>query len=180
MSKLPVIVAPDDKLMLHSLEVTEINHEIIDLVNDMIETVFDVDGFGLAAVQVGILKRVFVTRIPLEYLDEYSQYQSTGTFTMINPEIIELSNEKIILKEGCLSLPYQYYDIKRPKYLTIRYIDLESKACILQASGWLARCIQHEIDHLNGISYIRHLSKLKYDIAMKKAQRVKDQINISI
>ncbi|CAD6996549.1 unnamed protein product [Ceratitis capitata] len=100
-------------------------------------------------------------------------HESTGEFCMINPEIIELSDEQIILKEGCLSIPEQNYEIRRPKYLTVKYKDLNNEGQMLKAGGWLARCIQHEIDHLNGILYIRHLSKLKYDIAMKKAQRVR-------
>jgi peptide deformylase len=175
MSKLPIVIAPDERLITRASEVTEINDKIKELVNDMFETVDSADGFGLAAVQVGVLKRVFVTRIPPEYQDEQPGYQSTGSFCMINPEIIELFDEQVVLKEGCLSIPEQNYEIRRPKYLTVKYKDLNNEEQTLKASDWLARCIQHELDHLNGILYIRHLSKLKYDMAMKKAQKVKKQ-----
>ncbi|CCF77912.1 N-formylmethionyl-tRNA deformylase [Wolbachia endosymbiont of Onchocerca ochengi] len=174
MPKLPIIIAPDGKLTIRASEVIDINDEIRELVNDMFETMYDAEGFGLAAVQVGVLKRVFVMDVQLEDVESgLAGHESTGEFCMINPEIIELSDEQIILKEGCLSIPEQNYEIRRPKYLTVKYKDLNNEGQMLKAGGWLARCIQHEIDHLNGILYIRHLSKLKYDIAMKKAQKVK-------
>ncbi len=174
MSILPIVIAPDERLITRASEVTDINDKIKELVNDMFETVYDAEGLGLAAVQVGVLKRVFVMDIQLSRAeDEPVGYESTGKFYMINPEITELSDEQVILKEGCLSIPEQSYEIKRPKYLTVKYRDLNNEEQTLKASGWLARCIQHELDHLNGILYIRHLSKLKYDMAMEKAQKVK-------
>ncbi|WP_065094805.1 MULTISPECIES: peptide deformylase [unclassified Wolbachia] len=174
MSILPIVIAPDERLITRASEVTDINDKIKELVNDMFETMYDAEGLGLAAVQVGVLKRVFVMDIQLEIIEnEPVGYESTGKFYMINPEITELSDEQVILKEGCLSIPEQSYEIKRPKYLTVKYKDLDNEEQTLKASGWLARCIQHELDHLNGILYIRHLSKLKYDMAMKKAQKVK-------
>nr|CAH7762795.1 unnamed protein product [Callosobruchus chinensis] len=127
----------------------------------MFETMYYAEGLGLAAVQVGVLKRIFIMDV------------QPGKFCMINPEITELSGEQVILKEGCLSIPEQSHEIKRPKYLTVKYKNLNNEEQTLKASGWLARCIQHELDHLNGILYVRHLSKLKYDMAMKKAQKVK-------
>ncbi|WP_265040187.1 peptide deformylase [Wolbachia endosymbiont (group A) of Trypoxylon clavicerum] len=174
MSILPIVIAPDERLITRASEVTDINDKIKELVNDMFETMYDAEGLGLAAVQVGVLKRVFVMDIQLEIIEnEPVGYESTGKFYMINPEITELSDEQVILKEGCLSIPEQSYEIKRPKYLTVKYKDLDNEEQTLKASGWLARCIQHELDHLNGILYIRHLSKLKYDMVMKKAQKVK-------
>ncbi|OAL99117.1 peptide deformylase [Wolbachia endosymbiont of Dactylopius coccus] len=174
MSILPIVIAPDERLITRASEVTDINDKIKELVNDMFETVYDAEGLGLAAVQVGVLRRVFVMDIQLSRAeDEPVGYESTGKFCMINPEITELSDEQVILKEGCLSIPEQSYEIKRPKYLTVKYRDLNNEEQTLKASGWLARCIQHELDHLNGILYIRHLSKLKYDMAMEKAQKVK-------
>lgn len=173
MSRLPIVIAPDERLITRASEIQEINDKVKELVNDMFETVEHADGFGLAAVQVGVLKRVFVTCIPSEYQDEQQGYQSTGSFCMINPEITELSDELVILAEGCLSIPEQRYEIKRPKYLTVKYKNLNNEEKVLKANGWLARCIQHELDHLNGILYIRHLSKLKYDMAMRKAEKIK-------
>ncbi|APR98789.1 peptide deformylase [Wolbachia endosymbiont of Folsomia candida] len=175
MPKLPIVIAPDERLVTRASEITEITDKIKELVNNMFETVEYADGFGLASVQIGVLKRVFVTRIPQEYQDEEPQYQSIGSFCMINPEITELSEEQVVLTEGCLSIPEQSHEIKRPKYLTVKYKDLDNVEQMMKASGWLARCIQHELDHLNGILYIRHLSKLKYDMAMKKAQKIKKQ-----
>lgn len=175
MSRLPIVIAPDERLSTRASETREINDKIKELVNDMFETVEHANGFGLAAVQVGVLKRVFVTCISPEYQDEQPGYQSTGSFCMINPEITELSDELVILTEGCLSIPEQRHEIKRPKYLTVKYKDLNNGEQVLKANGWLARCIQHEQDHLDGILYIRHLSKLEYDIAMRKAEKIKKQ-----
>lgn len=173
MPKLPIVIAPDERLVTQASEITDINDKIKELVNNMFETMYDANGLGLAAVQVGVLKRVFVMDIPSEYEEEQVGYQSTGSFCMINPEITELSDEKVVLTEGCLSIPEQSHEIQRPKYLTVKYKDLNNEEKITKANGWLARCIQHELDHLNGILYIRHLSKLKYDMAMKKAQKIK-------
>ncbi|MGL9732950.1 MAG: peptide deformylase [Wolbachia sp.] len=174
MSKLPIVIAPDERLTIRASEVTAINDEIKELVNNMFETMYDAGGLGLAAVQVGVLKRIFVIDVQLEKVEgEPIGYESNGKFCMINPEITELSDEQIILKEGCLSIPEQSYEIKHPKYLTAKYRDLDNEEWTLRASGWLARCIQHELDHLNGILCIRYLSKLKYGMAIKKAQKIK-------
>ncbi|RDD34583.1 Peptide deformylase [Wolbachia endosymbiont of Cylisticus convexus] len=174
MSKLPIVIAPDERLITRASEVTDINDKIKELVNNMFETMYDADGLGLAAVQVGVLKKVFVMDVqPEKAEDGPTGYDSVGKFCMINPEITELSDEQIILIEGCLSIPEQSHEIKRPKYLTVKYKNLNNEEQTLKASGWLARCIQHELDHLNGILYIRHLSKLKYDMAMRRAQKVK-------
>nr|CAH7762790.1 unnamed protein product [Callosobruchus chinensis] len=164
MSKLPIVIAPDERLTTRASEVIDITDKIKELVNDMFETMYYAEGLGLAAVQVGVLKRIFIMDVQPEKAEE---------FCMINPEITELSGEQVILKEGCLSIPEQSHEIKRPKYLTVKYKNLNNEEQTLKASGWLARCIQHELDHLNGILYVRHLSKLKYDMAMKKAQKVK-------
>ncbi|MCA4775209.1 peptide deformylase [Wolbachia endosymbiont of Mansonella ozzardi] len=174
MSKLPIVIAPDERLTTRASGVTAINDEIKELVNDMFETMYDADGIGLAAVQVGVLKRIFVMGVQLKDIKGGpAGYESNGKFCMINPEITESSDEQIILKEGCLSIPEQSHEIKRPKYLTVKYRDLNNEERMLKASGWLARCIQHELDHLNGILYIRRLSKLKYNMAIKKAQKIK-------
>lgn len=174
MSKLPIVIAPDERLVTRASEVIDITDKIKELVNDMFETMYDAEGLGLAAVQVGVLKRIFVMDVqPEKAGDELVEYDSVGKFCMINPEIMELSDEQVIMSEGCLSIPEQSHEIKRPKYLTIKYKNLNNEEQTLKASGWLARCIQHELDHLNGILYIRHLSRLKYDLAMKKVQKVK-------
>ncbi|WFW29666.1 MAG: peptide deformylase [Wolbachia endosymbiont of Menacanthus eurysternus] len=175
MSKLSILIAPDKRLNTRANEVTIINNEIKKLVNDMFDTMYHTNGLGLAAVQVGVLKRIFVMDVVHLKSTTHTPtgYKSSGKFCMINPRIIESSDEQVILEEGCLSIPKQSYEIKRLNYLTVKYRDLNNKEHTLKASGWLARCIQHEIDHLNGILYIKHLSKLKYDIAIKKAQKLK-------
>ncbi|UIP92426.1 peptide deformylase [Wolbachia endosymbiont of Anopheles demeilloni] len=174
MSKLPIVIAPDERLTTRASEVIDITDKIKELVNDMFETMYDAEGLGLAAVQVGVLKRIFVMDVsPEKEEDELAGYDSVGKFCMINPEIKELSDEQVIMSEGCLSIPEQSHEIRRPKYLTVKYKNLNNEEQTLKASDWLARCIQHELDHLNGILYIRHLSRLKYDLAMKKAQKVK-------
>ncbi|MDG7056055.1 MAG: peptide deformylase [Wolbachia endosymbiont of Meromenopon meropis] len=174
MSKLSIVISPDERLTVRASEVRVIDNKIKELVNDMFETMYGADGLGLAAVQVGIPKRIFVMDVQLDSIEKGPVgYESNGKFCMINPEIIELSNEQTILKEGCLSVPEQSYEIKRSKYLTAKYRDLDNQKRILKACGWLARCIHHELDHLNGILYIRHLSKLKYDMAVKKSQKIK-------
>lgn len=177
MSILPIIIAPDHRLHLCSEEVTEVNDEIKQLVDDMFETMYHEGGLGLAAVQVGVHKRVFIADVPEEYdnlEDKVDSYRLTGgPFCIINPQIIELSSESILLNEGCLSVPEQRNEISRPKYLTLKYLDYHGKEQTVKAGGWLARCFQHEIDHLNGILYFKHLSKIKYDMAVKKAQKIK-------
>ncbi|QKX01361.1 peptide deformylase [Wolbachia endosymbiont of Dipetalonema caudispina] len=178
MSKLSIIIAPDERLTTCASEVRDIDNEVRELVYNMFETMYDAEGFGLAAVQVGVLKRICVMDVQLEDVEksELVEYELVGKFCMINPEIIGLFDEQVILREGCLSIPKQNYEIKRSKYLTVRFKNLNDEIQILKAGGWLARCIQHEIDHLNGILYIRHLSKLKYDMAVKKARKVKRQL----
>ncbi|MGL9726588.1 MAG: peptide deformylase [Wolbachia sp.] len=174
MSKLPIVIAPDERLITRASEVTDITDKIKELVNDMFETMYNANGLGLAAVQVGVLKRIFVMDVQSEKVeDELVGHDSVGKFYMINPEVTELSDEQVIMNEGCLSISEQSHEIKRPKYLTIKYKDLNNEKQTLKANGWLARCIQHELDHLNGILYIKHLSRLKYDMAMRKAQKIK-------
>ncbi len=181
MSVLPIVIAPDNRLYLCSEEVVRVGDEVKRLVDDMFETMHHQGGLGLAAVQIGVHKRIFIADVPAEYddsidkINKIDNYQSTGgPFCIINPQIIELSSETIILSEGCLSIPEQRSEIERPKYLTLKYLDYHGKQQVIKAQGWLARCFQHEIDHLNGILYIQHLSKIKYDMAMKKAQKIKN------
>ncbi|WP_339047516.1 peptide deformylase [Candidatus Mesenet endosymbiont of Phosphuga atrata] len=177
MSILPIIIAPDDRLHLCSEEVMEVNDEVKRLVDDMFETMYHEGGLGLAAVQIGVHKRIFIADVPEEYdnlENRVDGYSSTGgPFCIINPQIIELSDESILLNEGCLSVPEQRNEISRPKYLTLKYLDYYGKKQIVKAQGWLARCFQHEVDHLNGILYFKYLSKIKYDMAVKKAQKIK-------
>ncbi len=123
MPKLSIATAPDERLITRASEVVGINDKIKELVNDMFETMYNAEGLGLAAVQIGVLKRIFVMDIQLgDIKGGPVGYESTGKFCMINPEITELSDEQVILKEGCLSIPEQSHEIRRPKYLNCRNI----------------------------------------------------------
>lgn len=177
MSILKIVLAPDPQLKLCSEVVKNVDKSIRKLVDDMFETMHHHSGLGLAAVQVGVHKRILVTSIPKSYEDiddKIPGYLATsGPLCVINPEILETSQELVLLKEGCLSIPEQSSEVKRPKYLTIKFLDYNGKEQIMRTQGWLARCLEHEIDHLNGLLFINHLSRLKYDLALKSAQKIK-------
>ncbi|WDM85366.1 peptide deformylase [Ehrlichia sp. JZT12] len=179
MSSLSVITVPDKRLLLASEEVCEVNQSIKELVDSMFEIMDSNKGLGLAAIQVGIQKRVLVVNVPedltdLEKVEDkiegYELYG--GPYCIINPKIVELSKEKVKMKEGCLSVPGYWDYVMRPKYITMQYLDYNGKECIIKAQGWLARCLQHEIDHLNGIVFLNYLSKFKRDLAMEKIKKV--------
>ncbi|QXK92287.1 peptide deformylase [Neoehrlichia mikurensis] len=177
MSILPIITVPDKRLFLCSEVVTEINSEIKKLVDDMFETMYFAKGFGLAAVQVGVHKRVFVADIPQQYNiieNSIDGYDSVGgPFCIINPQILEVSKEMISMQEGCLSVPEQSEEVTRPQCIVVKYMDYNGREKIIKAQGWLARCFEHEIDHLNGIVFFRYLSKIKRDFLIKKVKKIK-------
>lgn len=158
MAILPIVTAPDERLGLYSTEVEKID-EFQPLMNDMLETMHHTGGIGLAAVQVGVHKRIFVMDVKRDWQDTLPNYQSKGKFYIINPRIMDLSKEQISLTEGCLSLKEQgnQNQIMRSRYLTLKYLDYDGKEQTLNADGWLARCIQHELDHLNGVIFLKHL-----------------------
>ncbi|WP_333023163.1 peptide deformylase [Wolbachia endosymbiont of Pentidionis agamae] len=165
MSTFQIIKAPSPILSSYCTEVTKINNENEikkrkELADKMLRTMQKSGGIGLAAPQVGILERMFVIHIQGDDKNEIPGYNSTcDPLCIINPRIIELSKEKINLPEGCLSVQEVGNQIMiiRPKYLTMEYFDCNGKEQSLKADGWLARCIQHELDHLNGILFIQHL-----------------------
>ncbi|MBN8828126.1 MAG: peptide deformylase [Sphingobacteriia bacterium] len=166
MAVLPLIVAPDPRLKQPSEHVSEVNEEIRQLVNDMIETMYQKDGIGLAAVQIGVHKKVVVIDVEWGTKDK-------NPIVMINPEIIEFSEEKTALNEGCMSFPNQYPSVIRPSTVTVKYKDLEWQEHIIQAEGLFAKCIQHEIDHTNGITFVDHIPQLKRKIILDKLLRLK-------
>ena len=132
------------------------------------ETMYAAPGIGLAAVQVGILRRIVVIDI--------SKDKEKNPIFLVNPEIIEKSTNTSVYEEGCLSLPGQFAEIERPAECTIRYIDYEGRQKQLKADGLLSTCVQHEIDHLNGVLFIDYLSKLKKDMIIKKLIKHKKEI----
>jgi peptide deformylase len=156
-----ILIIPDKRLRQVSEPVKKIDAGIRKLAEDMLETMYDAPGIGLAAIQVGAPKRVVT--MDLAKKDEPKNPQ-----VFINPEILWSSEEMATYEEGCLSIPEYYGDVERPAQVTVKYLDLEGEPRELKASGLLATCLQHEIDHLNGVLFIDHLSKLKRDRVLKK------------
>jgi peptide deformylase len=156
-----IIKLPDPRLRLVSKPVSGIDDEVRTLVADMFETMYAAPGIGLAAIQVGIPQRVVT-------LDLAKKDEPKNPQIVINPEILWSSEERGIYEEGCLSIPELYEEVERPAQVKVRYHDLDGKQHEVEASGLLATCLQHEIDHINGVLFIDHISKLKRDRITKK------------
>jgi peptide deformylase len=156
-----ILILPDKRLRLLSKPVAKIDAATKQLVEDMFDTMYDAPGIGLAAIQIGEPKRVVT--MDLAKKDEPKEPQ-----VFINPELVSKSGDKNIHEEGCLSIPEYYEEVERPASVRIRYLDLDGKQHEIDADGLLATCIQHEIDHLDGVLFIDHISKLKRDRVVKK------------
>lgn len=161
MSIRPILQLPDKRLRLVSEPVVAIDGEVKKLVADMFETMYEAPGVGLAAVQVGVPKRVVT-------IDATRGEEKKQPFAMINPEILWASDEKSVLEEGCLSIPEYIDEVERPAKIKARFLDLDGRTIEVEAEGLFARVLQHEIDHINGVLFIDHLSKLKRDRVEKK------------
>ena len=161
-----ILIEPDPILRKKCDPVEKVDDDLRKLMTDMLETMYKAPGIGLAAVQIGILKRLIV-------IDISKNGEKKTPLFLVNPEIINLSEKTSIYEEGCLSLPDQFAEIERPAECKLRYIDFNGKEKELKATGLLATCIQHEIDHLNGILFIDYLSKLKKSIIIKKLSKNK-------
>jgi peptide deformylase len=166
MAVLPIITAPDPRLKRISEPVAKVDAEVRRLMDDMLETMYKAPGIGLAAPQVGALKRVIVIDLARE--DEKPQ-----PLRMANPEIIWVSDDDAVYNEGCLSLPEHYADVARPAVCKVKYLDHENEVRVLEADGLLSTCIQHEIDHLEGILFVDHLTALKRNIILRKLLKAK-------
>jgi peptide deformylase len=164
MSIRPLVILPDSKLRLISEPVPAITDEIRELVRDMLETMYDAPGVGLAAIQVGVPKRVIT-------MDVSKDENERQPMVLINPEIVWTSEEKRTYEEGCLSIPEYYEEVERPDRVRFRYTNLDGETVEQEADGLMATCVQHEIDHLNGVLFIDHLSKLKRDRVMTKFKK---------
>jgi peptide deformylase len=160
-----IILLPDKRLRKVSKPVVKIDDEIRALVADMFDTMYDAPGIGLAAIQVGVPLRVVTMD-----LSKKDDHREPAVF--INPEIVAFSEEKSVYEEGCLSIPDIHEDVERPARVTIRYLDLDGTPWEAEADGLFATCIQHEVDHLNGVLFIDHISKLKRDRIVKKFTKV--------
>ena len=168
MATLPILTAPDPRLKKKSLPVASVDPEVRQLMDDMLETMYAAPGIGLAAPQVGALKRVVV-------LDIDREETKTGPLFMANPEIVEASDEDVIYEEGCLSVPDHYSDVARPASVRVRYLDRDDKQQELACEGLLATCVQHEIDHLDGILFIDHISSLKRNMILRKLLKARKE-----
>ena len=155
-----IIILPDKRLRLVS-EPAKIDPELRALVDDMFETMYEAPGIGLAAVQVGVLKRIVTMDLSKKEGEKNPQ-------VFVNPEIVWSSDDTSVYEEGCLSIPEVHEDVERPARVKVKFLDLDGKKHEEEAEGLYATCIQHEIDHLNGVLFIDHISKLKRDRIIKK------------
>ena len=162
----PILTAPDPRLQAVSTDVVNVDAEIRKLVDDMAESMYEASGIGLAAVQVGVPKRVIVID-----LDQKEGKKNPRAF--INPKILWASEETAVFEEGCLSVPEIWDDVERPARIKAEYLDRDGVKQTLEADGMLATCLQHEMDHLNGVLFIDHLSRLKRSMAIKKLTKAK-------
>ena len=162
----PILTAPDPRLKVVSEPVAKVDAEIRTLVDDMIETMYGADGIGLAAIQIGVPKRVLVMDI-----DQKDGKKNPKAY--INPKILWASEEMATFEEGCLSVPEIWDEVERPAKIRAEYLDRDGKRHEIEAEGLLATCLQHEMDHLEGILFVDHLSKLKRSMALKKLQKAK-------
>lgn len=170
MSILDIITIPDPRLKAISKPVATVDDDLRKLMDDMLETMYAAPGIGLAAIQVGVAKRVLVLDLEGDVNDPQPLY-------MVNPEILWTSEEMHVYNEGCLSVPDQYADVERPRDIKIKYLDYDGNAVEEDMTELFATCVQHEIDHLNGIVFIDHISRLKRDMIVKRVRKlVKEKV----
>ena len=163
-----ILTAPDPRLKKKSLPIASVDAGVRQLMDDMLETMYAAPGIGLAAPQIGELRRVVVLDIDREDV-------KTGPLFMANPEIVEASDEDVSYEEGCLSVPDHYSDVVRPAKVTVRYLDRDGETRELACDGLLATCVQHEIDHLDGVLFIDHISSLKRNMILRKLLKARKE-----
>jgi len=168
MALLPIITAPDARLKVKAKRVARVDAAARRLMDDMLETMYAAPGIGLAAPQVGAATRIIV-------LDVAREGEKPQPLKIANPELLWVSDEIMTASEGCLSLPEHYADVERPKAIKLRYVDYENEIRELDAEGLLATCIQHEMDHLDGVLFVDHLSAVKRGIILRKLAKAKRQ-----
>lgn len=166
MAVLPIVVAPDPILKRKADPVEAVTPDIARLMDDMLETMYAAPGIGLAAPQVGVSKRILV-------MDVAGADEAPNPIRMANPRIVGASDDKKTYEEGCLSFPEQFSEVCRPAAVTVRYLDETGAEREIEADGLLAVCVQHEIDHLDGIVFVDHLSSLKRGMIMRKLKKLK-------
>lgn len=166
MAILPLIIAPDPILNQPSKPVEVVDDSVRKLLADMLETMYANDGIGLAAVQVGVHKRCIV-------MDVAVREGRNAPIKLVNPTIVTKAERQSVFTEGCLSFPDQFSDVERPESVTVRYLDEHGAEKTLEATGILATCLQHEIDHTDGIVFVDHISSMKRDIILRKLKKAK-------
>jgi peptide deformylase len=166
MATRPILIAPDPRLKAVSTPVEKVDAEVRKLVEDMADSMYAAEGIGLAAVQIGVPKRIIV--MDLDQKDGKKDWR-----VFINPRITWASEEMATFEEGCLSVPEIWDDVERPARIKAEYLDLDGKKVEIEADGMLATCLQHEMDHLEGILFIDHFSRLKRGMAIKKLTKAK-------
>ena len=166
MTILPLIIAPDERLNKPSEPVKTVDDAIRTLLDDMLDTMYANNGIGLAAVQVGVHKRIIVVDVAV-------REGGREPVKFINPEIIARSDDTTVFQEGCLSFPDQYSDVERPSTVTVKYLDENGVEKTMEADEILATCLQHEIDHTNGIVFVDHISLMKRDMILRKLKKAK-------
>ena len=168
MAVLDIIIAPDPRLKITAKPVKKIDASVRKLMDDMLETMHSARGIGLAAPQVGDKRRVII-------VDVANEDEPPNPIRMANPELLWTSDEERIHEEGCLSLPEQYAEVVRPDRIRVRYLDYQNEIRELETDSVLATCIQHEMDHLDGVLFVDHISALKRRMILRKLQKAKKQ-----
>jgi peptide deformylase len=166
MALLPIITAPDPRLKIKARPVSSVDATVRRLMDDMLETMYHAIGVGLAAPQVGVAQRVLV-------IDCARDGEKPQPMRIANPEILWRSENLLVANEGCLSLPEHYAEVERPEAIRLRYLDHENEIREIEATGLLATCLQHEIDHLEGVLFVDHISTLKRGIILRKLAKTK-------
>jgi peptide deformylase len=159
-----ILILPDKRLRLKSEPVNALDKGLRALVDDMFETMYAAPGIGLAAIQIGVARRVVT-------MDLAKKDDPKAPLVFVNPQVTWAAQEKSTYEEGCLSIPEYYEEVERPQAVRVRYLDLDGKPQEIEATGLLATCLQHEIDHTNGVLFIDYISKLKRDMVMKKFKK---------
>lgn len=162
----PLIILPDPLLRQVSKPIERVDADLQRLADDMLETMYDAPGIGLAAIQIGVPRRMLV-------IDVSREGEEKQPLVFVNPEVVASTDERSVYEEGCLSIPDYYAEVERPATVTVKYLDRDGKEQTVQADGLLATCLQHEMDHLNGVLFIDHLSRLKKSMAIKKLTKAK-------
>ena len=157
----PLIILPDPLLRQVSKPIERVDSDLQRLADDMLETMYDAPGIGLAAIQIGVPRRMLV-------IDVSREGEEKQPLVFINPEVVKSSDERSLYEEGCLSIPDYYAEVERPATIGVKYLDRDGKEQLIDADGLLATCLQHEIDHLNGVLFIDHISRLKREMVIKK------------